>query len=93
MSNTIRNDIKQLAATIETLARNVQTELDKNGDLLGVSNELVRNNVAFTFALGQFYEVQQAGSTKTVKATTVANPNAAKNYHNLRDSNGRFRRA
>jgi hypothetical protein len=88
MSNTTRNDVKQLAANIETLARDVQSKLDTDGDFLTAANELVRNNLTFVFTLGEFYALQQVGGNKTVKATKVSNGNA--NYHNVRDSRGRF---
>jgi hypothetical protein len=91
MSNTNRNDVKQLAKQIETLAQEVQTKLDSNGDFLSVANELVRNNVTFVFALGEVYALEQAGTTKKVTATTVSNPSGTpRNYHNKRDSRGRF---
>ena len=41
MSNTTRNDVKQLAANIENLAKEVQSKLDTNGDFLATANELV----------------------------------------------------
>jgi hypothetical protein len=89
-TQTTRNDVKQLAQQIETLAKEVQSQLDKGGDFLSTANELVRNNVTFVFALGEVYALEQVGSTpkKTVRATKVSNPN----YHNVRDSHGRFMR-
>lgn len=84
MSNTTRNDVKQLAEKIEVLAKEVQSKLDSNGDFLATANELVRNNVTFVFALGEVYALEQVGGGKKVKATSVGN------YHNLRDSRGRF---
>lgn len=93
MSNTTLNDVKQLAQQIESLARDVQSKLDNNGDFLTAANELVRNQLTFVFTLGEFYALQQTGSTKTVKATSVSNPSGTSrysNYHNLRDSRGRF---
>lgn len=93
MSNTTRNDVKQLAATIEVLAKDVQSKLDSNGDFLSAANELVRNNLTFVFTLGEFYALQQVGSTKTVTATTVSNPSGTTaSWHNVRDSRGRFAR-
>jgi hypothetical protein len=87
MNTTTRNDVKQLAATIEVLAKEVQSKLDTNGDFLSTANELVRNNLTFVFALGEVYALEQVGNPgKTVRATRVSNPN----YHNLRDSRGRF---
>lgn len=90
MSNTTRNDVKQLAQTIEVLARDVQSKLDTNGDFLTAANELVRNNLTFVFTLGEFYALQQSGTNKTVTGTTVKK--GTQNYHNLRDSRGRFTR-
>lgn len=84
MSNTTRNDVKQLAEKIEVLAKEVQSKLDSNGDFLATANELVRNNVTFVFALGEVYALEQVGGGKKVKAVKVGN------YHNLRDSRGRF---
>jgi hypothetical protein len=86
MSTTTRNDVKQLAATIESLAKQVQSQLDLNSDFLGTANELVRNNLTFVFALGEVYALEQLGSNgKTVTGKVVNS-----NYHNLRDSRGRF---
>ncbi len=93
MSNTTRSDVKQLAANIEALARDVQSKLDNNGDFLGAANELVRNNLTFVFTLGEFYAIQSTAiGTKSVKATAVSNPNSTANWHNVRDSRGRFAR-
>lgn len=87
MNTTTRNDVKQLAATIEVLAREVQSKLDANAEFLSTANELVRNNMTFVFALGEVHALEQVGSGgKTVKATRVSNSN----YHNLRDNLGRF---
>jgi hypothetical protein len=89
MNTTTRNDVKQLAQTIESLAREVQNKLENNGDFLATANELVRNNLTFVFTLGEVFALEQVGHTgKTVKATRVGNSN----YHNLRDSRGRFTR-
>lgn len=92
MSNTSRNDVKQLAQKIESLAKEVQIKLDTNDDVMTVANELTRNNLTFVFALGEVYALEHATSTKkSVKATTVSNPNGtSRNYHNLRDNRGRF---
>lgn len=90
MSNITRNDVKQLAGEIESLAKEVQSRLDNNGDVLKAANELVRNNLALVFHLGEFYAVQQLGTNKTVQATPVSNPNGTANWHNVRDSRGRF---
>ena len=88
MNTTTRDDVRQLATTIEMLAREVQSKLDNNGDFLMTANELVRNNLTFVFALGEVYALEQAGlSGQTVKARVVS-----PNYHNVRDNLGRFTR-
>lgn len=88
--NTTRNDVKVLAQQIESLAKDVQAAVDNGGDLLGVSNELSRSAQTFVFALGGVYELEQLGANKTVTARVVSGP---RNYHNLRDSKGRFVRS
>lgn len=89
MNTTTRNDVKQIAANIEALAKQFQSNVDSNGDFLGTANELVRNSQTFVFALGEVFALEQVGAAgKTVKATKVSNPN----YHNVRDSKGRFTR-
>lgn len=102
MSNNIQNDVKQLVANIESLARAVHTKLDTNVNVLqaddkekeaflNAANELVRNNVTFVFALGEFYALERQGSTKTVTGSVVSNPSGTTHkYHNVRDSFGRF---
>lgn len=89
---TTRNDVKQLAQQIEILARDVQSKLDNNGDFLDAANELVRNQLTFVFTLGEFYALEQTGTSKTVAGTVVSNPSGTPRYHNLRDSRGRFTR-
>lgn len=95
MNNASRNDVKQLAGVIENLARQVQEKVDNGGDLIALSEELVRNNISFTFTIGEVFALERAGLLgKTVAATTVSNPNKTvrnySNHHNLRDSRGRF---
>lgn len=95
-NSTVRSEVSKLAQQIETLARQVQASLAAGNDPIGLANELVRNSSTFTFALGELYALEQAGKTgKTVKATTVSNPSGTKinkNFHNVRDSLGRFTR-
>lgn len=93
MNTTTRNDVKQLAQQIENLARQVQTKVDNGEDLIALSEELVRNNITFIFTLGEVFALEKAGTTKTVKASVVSNPNGtSRNYHNVRDNFGRFTR-
>lgn len=97
MNNASRNDVKQLASVIENLARQVQDKVDNGGDLIAISEELVRNNISFTFTIGEVFALERAGLVgKTVAATTVSNPNQTvrnyTNHHNVRDNRGRFTR-
>jgi hypothetical protein len=97
MNNASRNDVKKLAGVIENLARQLQDKVDTGADLFSLSEELVRNNVTFTYVIGEVIALERAGVIgKTVTATTVSNPNkttATRNYsnhHNMRDARGRF---
>lgn len=89
---TTRDDVKVLAQQIESLAREVQARVDNGGELLSVSNELVRSSQTFVFTLGEVYALEQVGTSKTVKAKVVRTPNPNRNYHKVRDSRGRFSR-
>lgn len=91
--NTVTNDVKQLAQQIESLAKEIQTKLDNGTDVLTVANELARNNVTFLFTLGEYYAQEQSTKAVKVKAKVVKNPAGTvvnRNYHNVRDNNGRF---
>jgi len=95
MSNTVRNEMSRLAQQIENLARQVQDKIasgtDYNG-LITTANELVRNSSVFVFTFGEMAALEE--TVKKVKTTVVSNPNNTKprNYHNVRDSLGRFSR-
>jgi len=84
MYSATRNDVKQLAAQIEVLAKRVQVELDGTGDFMAPANELVRNSTTMVFTLGEVYASEQCGKVR-VKKTGV---NANRVYH--RDALGRF---
>lgn len=86
MKQTTRSDIKVLAQQIENLAKEVQSSIDNNGDVIGTANELVRNSTTFVFALGEVYALEQAGITALKRR--VGNPN----YHNIRNARGQFAR-
>jgi hypothetical protein len=96
--NTVRTVLSKLGQTIENLAREVQTKLNQGADPLAVANELVRNSSTFVFTLGEMYALEQQSNGKKVKATVVASGSSStsntgsRNYHNLRDASGRFRR-
>jgi hypothetical protein len=92
-NSTVRNAVNQIAQQIENLARQVQDKLAQGGDLIPIANELVRNSSTFTFALGELFALETTTGTK--KVTTVSNPSGTsskKNFHNVRDSLGRFTR-
>lgn len=86
MYSVSRNDVKVLAQQIENLARDVQSKLDSGVDFLPSANELVRNATTFVFSVGEIYALEQTGKAKVAKVKSVSNPN----YHNVRDSLGRF---
>jgi len=91
-NSTVRNEVKQLAQQIETLAHEVQVRIDAGSDPLMVANELARNSSTFVFVLGEMYALEQT-TGKSHKATVVSNPsNTTRNYHNVRDALGRFTR-
>jgi hypothetical protein len=91
IDQTTRNEIKQLARTLESLAHEVQVRLDAGSDILVVANELVRSNSTFTFALGEMYALEQLGTTRTVSSKRVSSGSTPR-YHNVRDAFGRFTR-
>lgn len=94
MNNASRSDVRQLASVIENLARQVQEKADNGGDLFNLSEELVRNNVTFTFVIGEVIALERAGvAGAPVKATTVTKSGKPRNYsnnHNVRGAGGRF---
>ena len=84
-----RNDVRQFAEKIEALAKEIQVKLDNGQEFLTVANELVRNNSTFIFTIGEVYALEQTGTDKSVKAKVVTS-GVKHNYHNVRDSRGRF---
>lgn len=98
MSNNsnVRNELNRLAQQIENLAQQVQSQIASGAPttgLLGSINEVVRNSSTLTFALGELVALE--GTGKGRKTTVVSNPSGTKtnrNYHNVRDSLGRFTR-
>jgi hypothetical protein len=84
MVSSTRNDVKQLAAQIEALAKIVQKNLDDSGDFLAAANELVANTTTMVFALGEVYATEN-DSGKRVRAKL--------NRSYVRDARGRFAKA
>lgn len=93
MQNTdTRNEVKQLARTLETLAQQIQTKLDTGDNIMPLANELARNSSTFVFTLGGLY-LLETNTGKTVTAKTVSrSPRNHSNFYNVRDSLGRFTR-
>lgn len=95
-NNNVRNELTRLAQQIENLAAQVQSQLASGTDttgLIGSINEVVRNSSTLTFTFGELVALE--GSGKSRKTTVVSNPSGTKvnrNYHNVRDSFGRFTR-
>jgi hypothetical protein len=93
MHSTTRNEVKQLAQTLENLAHEVQVLLDSGANILGVANELARNSSTFVFTLGSMY-AEDLGfvSSKKTKARSASTSStvSSRNFHNVRDSLGRF---
>jgi len=95
MISSTRNDVKQLAAQIEVLAKRVQETLDGKGDFLAAANELVRNSTTMVFALGEVYAMENAKLSVATKAK--AKSSVAKKVYTqkpgrvyYRDQRGRF---
>lgn len=96
MYSATKNDIKTLAQQIEALAKEVSSTIDNGGDILSVANKLVRDSTTFVFTLGEVHAVEQLSKggvkvgKKVVKPTKVPSSVNTLNYHNVRDSHGRF---
>lgn len=89
-----RNDVRKFAENIENLAKELQAKLDKGEDFMMISNELVRNTATMTFTIGEVYALEQSNkSSKKIKKTVVATTVSSRNYHNMRDAFGKFRKA
>ncbi len=95
-NNNTRSEIKQLARTLETLAQQIQTQLDAGGNIMPLANELARNSSTFVFTLGGLYMLEtntgKTVSAKTVSTKTVSrSPRNYTNNHSKRDPRtGRF---
>ena len=87
MVSSTRNDVKQLAAQIEVLAKRVQENLDGKGDFLSAANELVRNSTTMVFALGEVYAMENAKPSKA-KSSVAKKAYTSRVYY--RDALGRF---
>jgi hypothetical protein len=88
MYSISKNDVKKLAQQIENLAKEIVTKVDQNVDILAPANELVRCNATFVFTLGEIHALENMSKLNNVTSTTPKTKNL--NYHNVRDSRGRF---
>jgi len=86
MYSISKNDVKQLAAQIEILSKEIQNNLEAGKDYLLDANRLVSRANTMVFALGELHAFEQSG--KRIRAKSVSNPN--RTY--LRDAYGRFAR-
>lgn len=95
MSSKVQ-EMKKLVSNIEDLAKNINTSLDSNQDILKLSHDLVNQNMVFVFMLGEFHATKSR-RVKSVNASTVSatkqSTHTSSGYHNVRDSRGRFTRA
>lgn len=99
-SSNVRSEAKKLVNQIETLAHQVADKLDNGSfsDALSAANELVKNSATFTFVLGSLYQSESTSKKKKSTVATVSTPAVKKsvpamsraNFHNKRDSRGRF---
>ena len=87
MTISNRSDVKQLATQIESLSRDLQTELDTHGELLVTANELIRKANTLVFALGEVFATESKSSQTTTSAIPVV---VARQRYNVRDALGRF---
>lgn len=92
MYSATKNDIKNFAQKIESLAKEVVNRVDNNGDILTAANDLVRSSSTFVFVLGEVHAVEQL-TKDNVKSDKKVCSSKIHNYHNLRDSFGRFKKA
>jgi hypothetical protein len=90
MQTSTRNEVKQLAKTIENLAQQIQQQLDAGTSILINANELARNSSTFVFTLGSMY-AEELNTSKKTRAKTSGGI-SSHNFHNVRDSLGRFTR-
>ena len=80
--------LRDLAFQIESLAREVQVKLSAGEDFLPACNELTRNTTTLVFTCGEVYALDKQTPSLTSSVKPVRARNA--NYHNVRNSLGRF---
>jgi len=88
MYSVTRTDVKNIAAHIEVLAKQLQDNLSSNSDFWLPANELVRDFSTMVFALGELYANDQLTGNKTKKTATKTVTRKPRVYY--RDNQGRF---
>src|SRR4051812_17207608 len=88
---TVRSELKKILSQVTSLSQQVSDSLEKQDNVVDLSNELVKSMVSFTFHLGHLYGVESApvavsSAPKSVKVAKAVNVR----YHNVRDHLGRF---
>lgn len=84
-SDSVRNEIKQAAQTMETLAHEIQVRLESGTDILALANELVRNSSTFVFSLGEMYALERVSTSRKTKSKSTVSASTHNYRHNLRD--------
>lgn len=90
VNDVVRTELKRIASQIESLAHQAQTRLATGAGILDVANELVKNSITLTFSLGELYASEKQTATTPVVAASPKTRRASTNFHNVRDSRGRF---
>jgi len=98
-NSVLRADLNDLVLKISKLATEASSRLTNGSNVLDVATSLVKENASFIFKIGQLYQVEQASSTQTATTSSgstvqvnVGSSRSNANYHNVRDSRGRFTR-
>ena len=96
-NSILRARLNNLATRISTLAGEASNRLTNGSGVIDVASELVKETLTFTFAIGQLHEAE--GNTQTATTSSgnnvqvkVGSSRSNPNYHNVRDSRGRFTR-
>lgn len=96
-NSVLRADLNDLVLKISKLATEASSRLTNGSNVLDVATSLVKENASFIFKIGQLYQVEQATQTATTSSgstvqVNVGSSRSSVNYHNVRDSRGRFTR-
>lgn len=92
MYSVTKSDVKEIAAHIELLAKQLQDKLSSDLDFWYPANELVRDFSTMIFALGEYHASKQLGATNSLQKNkkTAAKTTTRMSRIYYRDSQGRF---